>query len=675
MRTHTWIAIAAGLASVILPMQQSQAVVLKPQEALDRAWAYKPLFLSENLVPSWIPHSHHFLFSKIADNKGTLIDFDADTGREVARGAGQAAAISPDGHSVLFLAPDAAGKGNVLWIMGADGAGRHPVDMTGGVEAEGAQYAAWASYQWSPDGKHFVLSQLALNQYANVKPSSEASTAHAYPADNSQDARLISKVAIFSADGTLLRHWTVPQAVVNVGWLGNGALVYTHTDGRPVSTAHGAVYTFDIESGAETKLFDGYGRQSTYRPIASPDGLHIAFIADPGEAVFTPSRRELAMFDVATHAVRVLTENAAVHGLRWSVDGRTFYFTDGLSTRQQLKALLPDGRIVVLDSELGQTEGISESDDGALAAWLVHKPFEAFVIHVAPRDLPGPFRVRRTIEMQAASFGREFGTTTGATWTSPDGTIVDGLLTVPPGFNPHGRYPLIVQVHGGPEGGIEMTDYGWPGDGYFDALLASRGYVVLRPDYRSSGNLGWDAYLRAKESGRILAANRADIESGVQKLIDAGSVDPKRIILIGLSYGGVMTDYIATRSRMFAAAICYEGFDYLIDWGGRPEWPDHNVAMEWEMGGTPFDHLSTYMDNSVVPMLQTATTPMLLINGEHGINTASSPLIYNSLRMRGIEAQFVYYDGEGHGIQQHANQVDLMARVLAWIGKYAPVKP
>ncbi len=369
-----------------------------------------------------------------------------------------------------------------------------------------------------------------------------------------------------------------------------------------------------------------------------------------------------------------MTEGAAAHILRWSVDGRTLFFTDGLSTRRQLKALLGDGRIVTANEELGQTEGVSESGDGKWAAWIVHKPFEAYVIHVAPRDLASPLRAARTIDVQLASFGSEFGVTTGITWKSPDGTAVDGILTVPPGFRRHAKYPLIVQVHGGPEGGNEMTDYGWPGDGFFDALLASQGYVVLRPDYRSSGNLGWDAYLRAKNAGRIFAADRADIESGVQKLIDDGSVDPKRMVLIGLSYGGLMTDYIATHSAMFAAGICYEGLDYLIDWGGRPEWPDHNVSVEWEMGGTPFDRMPTYMANSVVPVLQTATTPMMLINGEHGINSASSPLIYNALRLRGIDTQFLYYDGEGHGIQQHVNQVDLLARVMAWIQKYAPIK-
>ncbi len=671
---RTWMAIAAGLASLALSVQPMQAAPLKPQEALDRAWAYKPLFVIENLVPSWIPHSHHFLYSRIADGKGTLIDFDADTGREKFLGAGQAASVSPDGSNVLFLAPDAAGKGTVLWMMGADGTGRHPVDMAGSVEAQGSQYAAWASYRWSPDGKHFVLSQFTLNQFANVKPAGEASTVHAYPADDMQDARLVSKIVVFAADGTLLRQWTAQQAVTNVGWLGNYALVYSHGDGRSVFTAHAAVYTFDIKSGTETKLFDGYGRQSTYRPVGSPDGRRIAFIADPGEPVYTPSRRELALFDVATHSVKVLTQNAAVRGLRWSVDGQTFYFTDGMSSQRELKALLPDGRIVVLNSELGQPEGISESDDGKWAAWLVQKPFDGYVIRVALRALPAAFKVSRSIAMQAASFGPEFGTTSRLTWKSPDGTAVDGLLTVPPGFNPHRKYPLIVQVHGGPLGGIGMTDYGWPGDGYFDALLASRGYVILRPDYRSSGHLGWDAYLRVKESGEILAANRADIESGVQKLIDAGSVDPKRMILIGLSYGGLMTNYIATRSKMFAAAIGYEGFDYLVDWPGRPEWPDHNVSTEWEMGGTPFDRMPVYMANSVVSVLQTATTPMMLINGEHGINSSSSMLVYNGLRMRGIEAQFLYYDGEGHGIQQHPNQVDMLARVLAWIENYAPIK-
>ncbi len=236
----------------------------------------------------------------------------------------------------------------------------------------------------------------------------------------------------------------------DVGWFGNGALIYSHTDGRPLIVAHAAVYAFDIATGTETKLFEGYGRQVTYRPAASPDGRRVAFVADPGEPVFTPNRRELAMFDVTTHAVKVLTENAAVGAPRWSADGQTLYFTDGMSTQRQLKALLADGRIVVLNTELGQTIGLSESDDGKWAAWTVEKPFNELVIHVGPPSLTGPLNATQTIQAQAPSFGPELGTTTGLTWASPDGTVVDGLLTVPPGFDPHKKYPLIVQVHGGP---------------------------------------------------------------------------------------------------------------------------------------------------------------------------------------------------------------------------------
>ncbi len=96
---------------------------------------------------------------------------------------------------------------------------------------------------------------------------------------------------------------------------------------------------------------------------------------------------------------------------------------------------------------------------------------------------------------------------------------------------------------------------------------------MLRPDYRSSGQLGWDAYIRAKNAGTILASNSADIESGVRKLIAQGSVDPKRIVIIGLSYGGVMTNYIGTHSTLFSAAITYEGFDYFTDWAGGRNGP------------------------------------------------------------------------------------------------------
>jgi len=645
---------------------------LTEQEALDRAWAEKPFLPGENAIPSWIAHTHRFIYSDLSHG-GQMTDFDADTGHKVGLGVGQDAAISPDGHSVLFTATGPDKKGSVLWMMGLDGANRHVIDTGDPLDKSGKQYLGWTTYRWSPDGKHFFVMELSLNQFANVKPSGQGSTVHAYPDDASQDSRLSSKIAVFAADGMLQRSWTVKQAVPDVGWLGNGALLYSHTDGRALSVAHAAVYTFDIATGVEAKLFGGYGRQVTYHPAASPDGQRIAFIADPGEPVFTPGRRELAVFDLRTRAVRVVTDNAATGAPRWSVDGQTLYFMDGMSTQRRLKALLADGRVVVLDSELGQTIGISESDDGKLAAWTVEKPFNELVIHIGPRSLSA-LHPAQTIQAQPVSFGPDLGTTSGLTWTSTDGTAVDGLLTVPPGFDPSKKYPLIVQVHGGPQGGVEMTDYGWPGDGYFDALLTSRGYLVLRPDYRSSGQLGWDAYMRAKNAGTVLAANRADIESGVQELIDQGVVDPKRIVIIGLSYGGVMTNYIATHSKMFSAAITYEGFDYFIDWGGRPEWPDHNVSMEWEMGGTLFDRMSVYKANSVVSALLTAATPMMLVNGEHGINSGSSPIIYNSLRLRGIDAQFLYYDGEGHGIQQHPNQADFLARIMAWIEKYAPAQ-
>jgi dipeptidyl aminopeptidase/acylaminoacyl peptidase len=160
----------------------------------------------------------------------------------------------------------------------------------------------------------------------------------------------------------------------------------------------------------------------------------------------------------------------------------------------------------------------------------------------------------------------------------------------------------------------------------------------------------------------------------VQKLIAEGIVDPKRMIMIGLSYGGAVTNYVSTHSKMFAAAITYEGLDYLVDWGGRPEYADHNVSIEWEMGGTPFDKLTNYEANSVMSGLRTASTPMMLVNGEHGINSGASTLVYNSLRLRGVDAQFIYYEGEGHGIQQHVNQADYLSRIMAWFGKYAPVE-
>ncbi len=97
---------------------------LTEQETLDRAWPKSRSFRAKNAIPSWIPHTHRFIYSELSHGGSQMIDFDVDTGRKTPLGEGQGAAVSPDGRSVLFMAPGPDKKADVLWAMGLDGSNR-----------------------------------------------------------------------------------------------------------------------------------------------------------------------------------------------------------------------------------------------------------------------------------------------------------------------------------------------------------------------------------------------------------------------------------------------------------------------------------------------------------------------------------------------------------------------
>src|ERR1700722_8723365 len=108
----------AGLLGLsVLTTRSSAAEVLTNQDALNKAWADELLITTENMTPSWIAQTHRFIYGRAVDKRWTLIDFDVDTGRGTSLGEGRGASVSPDGHHVLFLAPNEAASGNALWMM------------------------------------------------------------------------------------------------------------------------------------------------------------------------------------------------------------------------------------------------------------------------------------------------------------------------------------------------------------------------------------------------------------------------------------------------------------------------------------------------------------------------------------------------------------------------------
>jgi dipeptidyl aminopeptidase/acylaminoacyl peptidase len=251
---------------------------------------------------------------------------------------------------------------------------------------------------------------------------------------------------------------------------------------------------------------------------------------------------------------------------------------------------------------------------------------------------------------------------------SRDGTEVHGILHKPPGFVPGKRYPLVLWIHGGPQGqdehGIVLAA---STPGMVRRLLASRGYLVLAVNYRGSGGRG-QAYSRAihadwghKEVEDLLA--------GVDHVLGLGIADPKKLGIGGWSYGGILTDYTIASDGRFAVAasgagsanqISMYGMDqYIMQYNAELGPPWKNAAL-WEKISYPFFHADRIH------------TPTLFMGGDKDFNVpiAGGEQMYQALRTLGVPAQLVVYPGQHHSFTRPSFLVDRWQRYLDWLGHY-----
>jgi dipeptidyl aminopeptidase/acylaminoacyl peptidase len=256
------------------------------------------------------------------------------------------------------------------------------------------------------------------------------------------------------------------------------------------------------------------------------------------------------------------------------------------------------------------------------------------------------------------------GATTSLTWTSSDGQEVQGLLTLPDSAGEDGRYPLVLQVHGGPTHAVRST---WAGRDPQVSCMVACGYAVLRPNPRGSTGRG-SAFAEAVR-GDMGGLDVDDVVSGVEHLVDTGVADPARLGIAGISYGGFLASWVPTRTDIFAASVARSPCtDWLL------QHLTSNIA-EFDrrfIRGWPLDPESQYVERSPLRQVDRIRTPMLLTAGLADLATPPSQaqVLYTALRERGVETQLVLYPQEGHGVRQPLALVDQCARMIGWFDRH-----
>jgi dipeptidyl aminopeptidase/acylaminoacyl peptidase len=272
---------------------------------------------------------------------------------------------------------------------------------------------------------------------------------------------------------------------------------------------------------------------------------------------------------------------------------------------------------------------------------------------------------------QVTSLGEAFvgrlQPTEHVTWLSDGGVEIEGILTYPAGYEKGRRYPLVVEIHGGPswqwEDRVMLDWHDWA------QMLASHGYAVLMPNPRGSTAYGHEFQKLLQDD--VGGGESRDLVTGALAMVERGIADPERLGIGGWSWGGYLTAWTITQTDIFKAAIMGAGLSNLVSDHGQDDIPSANLLY---FPGQPYDHMEAYWAASPIRHVANVKTPTLILHGDADarVHPAQGMEFFRALKIRGVPVRFVRYPREKHGISERAHQIDLMNRIVDWLARYLP---
>ncbi|MGH7544756.1 MAG: S9 family peptidase, partial [Gemmatimonadota bacterium] len=364
------------------------------------------------------------------------------------------------------------------------------------------------------------------------------------------------------------------------------------------------VYLFDIRRGRIERLTQNEVGESDLS--FSPDNRWFAFTA-PDE--FQPGRLDrVHLRATAGGAVQKiggeLAWDAAIDF--WAPDSKSFYFTSGVGLNTQLFEVRLDRPAPRRISEWSGVAALDYDEDARRVLVRfedLSRPHDLYLAEIG--RLADPRRWVRLTELnpQVASFA--LGIPEPIQWTSSDGRTVEGILFRPAGYSTTRRYPLVVQIHGGPASAwMRRFPDAWS---TYAHVLAGRGYAVLQPNYRGSSNYGerWQMEI----AGDYFRQAFDDIMSGVDTAIARGIAHPDSLAMMGWSAGGHWSNWALTHTDRFKAISTGAG---AVNWISLYAQTDIQFTREFYFQGMPYGRWEEYWRVSPLQFIQNAKTPTLI---------------------------------------------------------------
>ncbi len=618
---------------------------------------------------SWSPDSAALAFlSDCADSNGQLdlylkrLDGNSAVRLTSLHGYVHEPAFSPDGARVAFLYVEGATR-----PASALAAERLPSGVIGEDHVEIQRLAAVPADAPQPTAPIFFTP-------ANL---------HVFEFDWSPDSKSLAYIA---ADPPGENNW----------WI---AKLYTQPLGSPSTNSPGAP-----PHGCASSSGEAVGWETTPMSILSPADvpgpLHGLQIAGPR---WSPDGKTIAFIG------GLMSDQGATGGDVWivpSTGGQPRDLTPGRQTSAQWLTWGGNGAIFVSEIKGGNSQLVRLRLPIAAADFtFFDSPVFSIPATVSAGALEGSLSVtadRSVFVFQASSFSTPpeifsawgkapesvhsadvarisqlshfndavqpaWGKSVSLTWKN-DRFDVQGWLLLPKNYDPTKRYPLIVEVHGGPAAAVLSRWNGGAG-GFSATAFSALDYFVLMPNPRGSFGQG-EAFTQANRKDFGYGDLR-DILAGVDAVLAQYPADPNRIGIAGWSYGGFMTMFAVTQTHRFRAAVAGAGISDWLSYYGE------NSIDQWMIpyfGASVYDDPAVYAKSSPITFIKQSQTPTLLVVGDRDgeCPAPQSFEFWHALRDLHVPTQLVVYPNEGHGFVDPAHLRDVLERAAGWFARYMP---
>lgn len=612
-----------------------------------------------------------------------LVDFDGTNHRPLTTGHfnDSSPRWSPDGTRLLYVSNrDGAAQLHVRWIQSGETA-----KVTNLSEAPSAP-------AWSPDGEWIAFASLVPHD----PPSLGTIPAAPEGAEWAEPARIVNKL-VYRFDGVgwlkpgYSHIFVVPSVGGAVRQVTSGSFHHGGGRGRgsgePVWSADGRhilisavrrpdyemeardteIYEFDVTTGAVRPLTDRRGPDNS--PVVSPDGRHIAYLGmDDRFQGYQITR--LHVMDRDGRNARVVSGelDRDVMRPRWAPDGNGIYFLYDDEGNTKLAHYALDGRLTTLLGDVGS----GESAYGGGGAFSLSRNGRMAYTHTTP-ELPGDVAAttlrspspRAVTSVNAGLLsGRRLGEVEEIRYLSRlDQAPIQGWIIKPPDFDPSRRYPLILEIHGGP-----FANYG----DRFDLekqMWAAQGYVVLYTNPRGSTSYGEDFGNAIHHA--YPGDDFHDLDSGVDAMLERGYVDPDQLFVTGGSGGGVLTSWMVGRTERFRAAVSVYP---VINWYSFNLTSDISpMTNRYWFPGFPWDHPEHYESRNLTSVVKNVKTPTMILTGEEDYRTpmSESEQYYQALKLLGVETMLIRVPEEPHGIRvRPSHHMAKIQYISGWFDRY-----